>query len=144
MQSTLQGLPHHVKHSSFRCPGYVTVQNHRSVCTIVGYFIFLICRNKLTLHTSSLVTNTFLAARSRWTNALVERYCIPRATCCEQLSSWSETSDWTIWLRLQQRDRTVTPGNYIVNDQQNTHLLLNKLRYVLRSLLCANSITSIV
>ena len=36
-----------------------------------------------TLHTQAFVTSTFLAARSRWTNDLLERYCMPKATCWE-------------------------------------------------------------
>ena len=47
----------------------------------------------LTLHILSSVTNTFLAARSRWTKSFLERYSIPEATCWQNFSSRDGVSE---------------------------------------------------
>ena len=75
-----------MRHNSSHRQGLETFQ---SLQPSDGIQALTVCMHwvKNTLQMHELVTRTFLAARSLCTNPLAERYCIPRATCWENLSN---------------------------------------------------------
>ena len=75
-----------------------------------------------TLQMLSFETRIFLAARSLWTNPFPERYCIPRATCWEKLSS-----------RLANLGDGLSPG---------LHMCINIPNYICRERANQNSLDS--